>query len=44
MNEKPMSFNEFIQGRVCKGDQARQDYEDYLREFDERDDEDARVC
>lgn len=31
----PMSFTEFLEGRVCRGDQARQDYEDYLRDFDE---------
>lgn len=38
---KPMSFEEFIKGRVCKGDQAKQDYEDYLRDTQEdfKDDE-----
>lgn len=30
---KPMTFEEFIKGRVCRGDQAKYDYEDYLRDF-----------
>lgn len=37
----PMSFEEFLQGRVCRGDQARQDYEDYLRDCEEGENEDV---
>ena len=37
---KPMSFKEFLEGRVCRGDQARQDYEDYLRDCEEEGDDD----
>ena len=35
----PMSFKEFLEGRVCRGDQARQDYEDYVRDFELDNDE-----
>lgn len=34
-----MTFDEFLSGRICKGDQARQDYEDYLRDFEEEEGE-----
>ena len=33
--DRPMTFEEFIRGRVCVGSQARYDYEDYLRGFEE---------
>ena len=37
--DQPLSFKEFIKGRVCKGDQARYDYEEYLRDFYSDDEE-----
>ena len=39
MGKAPMSFQEFLQGRICKGDQARQDYEDYLKDFENDEEE-----
>ena len=32
---KPLTFEEFIKGRVCRGDQAIHDYEDYLKGLEE---------
>lgn len=32
-SNKPLSFDEFIRGRVCRGGQIRLDYEDYLNDF-----------
>lgn len=34
-----MTFLQFIRGRVCKGDQAKEDYEEYLQEFYEEQEE-----
>ena len=39
--DKPMSFQEFLSGRICKGDQARQDYEDYLASFEDEEDKEG---
>ena len=44
MGQAPMSFQEFLAGRVCKGDQARQDYEDYVRDFEKDEEDDNDVC